>query len=454
MQTFIYFLGRFHVVALHLPIGLVLLAVLAHVLARNPRHHWLQQALPLLWGTSAASAVVTVILGMMHFSEGGFSGPSASAHRNWGITFALTTVVAWALVRFRPSIYARTGGLLAALAIVMVTMTGHHGGNLTHGNTFLVEYAPTPIRALAGLSPRRAPLLSVTQADPWHDVISPMLQARCASCHNNDKQRGQLDLSTLERLQAGSENGAVVLAGDPEGSELYRRVSLPESHEDFMPAEGKTPLTAEQVELLAWWISLQMPAGITVADTTADEHILALLAGELGLAETTGQIARKLPALAPAQLAALQQERFLVRPLAGDTGGYTILNEAPGLAVDEQRLSVLQAAAQALLELDLSGSRVHDEHLASLSGLTELQVLNLANNALGDEGLAVLASLPSLEVLNLYGNSDISAAGLQKLAGLDTLKRAYIWGTGASENDLAELRQQLSGVELVGATSP
>ena len=50
MQEFGFFLGRFHVLALHLPIGIVIAAVVLDWLARRPRYAALANAAPLLWG--------------------------------------------------------------------------------------------------------------------------------------------------------------------------------------------------------------------------------------------------------------------------------------------------------------------------------------------------------------------------------------------------------------------
>ena len=59
MQDFVFFLGRFHVLALHLPIGIVIAAVVLDWLARRPRYATLAQASPFLWGAAALSAVFT-----------------------------------------------------------------------------------------------------------------------------------------------------------------------------------------------------------------------------------------------------------------------------------------------------------------------------------------------------------------------------------------------------------
>ena len=87
MQDFVFFLGRFHVFALHLPIGIILAAVALDWTARRATYRQLAVLSPFLWALAAASAVLTVVLGYMHFAEGAFSGAigeRASVLRNVG----------------------------------------------------------------------------------------------------------------------------------------------------------------------------------------------------------------------------------------------------------------------------------------------------------------------------------------------------------------------------------
>ena len=148
---------------------------------------------------------------------------------------------------------------IAVVLLLLIVLTGHYGGNLTHGSEYLLQYAPNPVRALAGLPPRRPPVTVLAEADVFLDVIHPMLRARCTSCHNDDRRRAGLSLMSYESLRRGGEYGSVVLAGRSETSELYRRIALPEDDEAFMPAEGNTPLTPEQVDVIGWWIDAGIP---------------------------------------------------------------------------------------------------------------------------------------------------------------------------------------------------
>jgi uncharacterized membrane protein len=282
----IYFLGRFHVLALHIPIGIIVAIFVLEWLSRKEKYEHLQAAAGFLWMTAAASAILTVILGYMHFAEGGFTGPSALQHRNTGTALALiiTVVAALRVSRFSGN-YKPVFFPAAILMVFLASIAGHYGGNLTHGSTYLVEYAPQPIRSLAGLAPRREPVENYADADPYLDLVGPMLQARCTSCHNEDKREGDLDLSSYESLMEGGENGSVVVSGRPDFSEIFNRITLPSSDDSFMPAEGKTPLTEAEVEIIEWWIAAGLPIETTMGEVedAPDAAVEGLIRTELGL---------------------------------------------------------------------------------------------------------------------------------------------------------------------------
>jgi uncharacterized membrane protein len=158
-MDFIYFLGRFPVVVLHIPIGIIAAILFVEFMARKEKYAHLLPASPFLWNAAAVSAVVTVILGYMHFAEGGFEGSSGYQHRNFGTGLAVIISVVAVLRSSRfASAYAPVYLPAAVLMVFLVSLVGHYGGNLTHGSSYLVEYAPQPLRSLAGLAPRRPPV--------------------------------------------------------------------------------------------------------------------------------------------------------------------------------------------------------------------------------------------------------------------------------------------------------
>ena len=88
--------------------------------------------------------------------------------------------------------------------------------------------------------------------------VGTILQARCVICHSGPAAPLGLRLDSRDGVLAGSRRGPVVVAGDPGGSELIRRLegaSLPR-----MPMTGPPFLTDEEVALFERWILAGLPA--------------------------------------------------------------------------------------------------------------------------------------------------------------------------------------------------
>jgi hypothetical protein len=266
MEQLIHFLGRFHVLALHVPVGVLMLAIGMEGLSRWPRlfvdgRSRLAPAMSLVWGFGALSAVGTVALGYMHASEPGFSGAAVENHRWAGTALAFVAVLIWAWRADAPASFAKIWPVgMLAVALLLVA-TGHYGGALTHGPDYLSELAPGALRpgaAVSGGAPR--PKVSdPAQADIYLDVVGPLLGAKCGACHNEGKRRGGLSLASYAALLKGGESGEAVIPGDPSRSELYRRITLPADAEGYMPKNHKNPPSAAEIELLRWWIETGAP---------------------------------------------------------------------------------------------------------------------------------------------------------------------------------------------------
>jgi uncharacterized membrane protein len=453
MQDFLYFLGRFHVLALHLPIGIILVAVALDWVARRERYRSLAAVAPFLWGAAALSAVLTVVLGYLHFSEGAFSGAAASAHRFFGTTVAVVTVLIFWLSR-RPGLYRRVNVVTGLAAVVLVAVTGHFGGDLTHGSTFLWEYAPGPLRSLAGVGERRVTPTSVAAADPYLDVVQPLFVRHCGGCHNADKLESGLNLGAYESTLAGGDSGRVIAPGKSGSSELYRRISLAHDDEEFMPAEGKTPLSAAQVEIVRWWIDAAAPHGVTVGEVGVEPAVEPLIAAELGIgggAAVPANSAGALPAAA-ALVEPLYAAGFLVRQVSQADPRLVVSVYSPGARVDAQKIAALLSAAGAIVELNLQDAELDDFTAASLGKLTALTRLRLSHNALTDRGIEILAGLPRLERLNLYSNPGVTDASVDVLARIASLRRLDVWQTGITADGIARLRQRRPDLTVQSTT--
>jgi hypothetical protein len=86
--------------------------------------------------------------------------------------------------------------------------------------------------------------------------IGAIFQARCVMCHSEAAAERGLRLDSYAGAIAGSENGPVLIPGDPSSSELIRR--LTGASRPRMPFLSY-PLTSGEIDLIERWIAAGLP---------------------------------------------------------------------------------------------------------------------------------------------------------------------------------------------------
>jgi uncharacterized membrane protein len=248
-------LGRTHPLVLHLPLGALPCVFLLEFGALFLRREVPRGAVTALAAFAAVGAVLAAATGLVLAGEtGAEGGATLGRHKIAGIVMALLCVAAAALSLRGNRKPFRIALLAACVAMVP---TGHLGGSLTHGSDFLFEpLQPRPPRAPAGSDGDPAATGSPpAAATEFARSIAPILERTCTKCHHEDKQKGELLLTTVEGIRKGGENGPVLVAGKPDESELLRRCLLPIDDDDHMPPEGKPQPTPEELATLRAWIA-------------------------------------------------------------------------------------------------------------------------------------------------------------------------------------------------------
>ncbi|ARA93410.1 hypothetical protein AWN76_009755 [Rhodothermaceae bacterium RA] len=452
------FLGRMHPLVVHLPIALLVLAAVMEWLGRWPRFEALQAATSFVLGLGALSAVGAVAVGHLLALGGGYDEATLAWHRWSGIAVAVLAGAAW-VVRWlnqwaERRRYERLYTVLLAAVVVLVGLAGHYGGTLTHGAGYLTRYMPDPLRRLVGLPPgseaARPAFANVDEAVIYHDLVQPILERHCVSCHNPGKTKGGLRLDTPEQLLQGGDGGPVLVAGRPDESDLVRRVTLPPTHEDHMPPDGRPPLPLEDVELLRWWIEHGASFEMTVAEAEERSYGVQLVLTRLGAGaedRPTGVFALDVPPPAPTALATLREQGLVVLPLADEVPFVQVQATNLTGAFDDAMLASLRAVAPQVTWLDLGRTAVTDAGLAVLADLPHLTRLHLERTAVTDAGLAHLRGLAYLEYLNLYGTA-VTDASLDVLAGLPALQTVYLWQTRVTPDGVRRLREARPNLEV------
>ncbi len=85
----------------------------------------------------------------------------------------------------------------------------------------------------------------------YQDNVLPLIQANCAKCHNEDKRKADLDLTSYQGVLKGSGSGAVVISGNPDGSKLWKAIT--QTEDPTMPP-NQPPLPTAELDLFKKWI--------------------------------------------------------------------------------------------------------------------------------------------------------------------------------------------------------
>jgi len=476
-MQFFWFLGRFHVLIVHLPLGILTLAVALEILVRFRPFRFLESAVAATWIAGAISAVATVALGFMHATEESFEdSDGVDAHRWAGVALAAAACLVAILrtrmhehpsasrphaglgmdahpiaARFYKAVqpafapgapldryYRKLWGIPVAAILILMFMTGHLGGSLTHGDTYLLQYAPGFIRVLAGLpadaGPRPKPQ-DLASADIFLDVVQPALDHRCSSCHNNSKSSGGLSIASYEALMKGGSKGPVIIPGNPSASDLFHRIDLSPNNSDFMPKEGKTPLNKNEIAAIAWWISQGAPNSATVGSLKPTASASSAIRAVIGLGEWEATAAgppdeEPLPEVAEADKAAVAKAAeagFIVRKVAQgsnlvDVDYVSADPVTPGMIDDLARIG------PNILRLNLRHAGVTDAEVTTIASFSNLRRLRLEENPVTDAAAMDIAGLKNLTYLNLT-NTRVTDAGFDQVLTLPKLSRVYVWGT-------------------------
>ncbi|NNM30416.1 MAG: hypothetical protein HKO57_12920, partial [Akkermansiaceae bacterium] len=95
------------------------------------------------------------------------------------------------------------------------------------------------------------PLAAGAEKVTYEDHVFPIFEQACTNCHNPDKKKGDLDLTSYPGTMAGGSSGKIAVPGDGGGSRLYSLITHTE--EPVMPPKGDK-LEKKQADVIRAWI--------------------------------------------------------------------------------------------------------------------------------------------------------------------------------------------------------
>lgn len=437
-------IGHFHPVLVHLPIGILLLGGLFQLLTIRKQYAFIKPVVGLTYLFGAIGAIGSSISGYLLSRSGDYDGNTVALHQWLGIGVAFLGIGLYLLVKFQTN--ERLLRVLATLMILLITLTGHYGGSLTHGSDYLTV-------ALAGGSSKGQaipPVANVQQAKVYADLVEPLLKNRCYSCHGPEKQKGKLRLDSKDLMLKGGEKGAALAAGKAAESELIERLLLPLTDEDHMPPKEKPQLTEEELTLLKWWINegadvhkkvseLQQPAPVKVV-------LPSFQTGAVKKEEKpAGILTKKVDAANAAIVDTLKKAGLVVLPIHQNSNFLSVSFVTAD--VTAELLKQLKELRKQVVYLDFSYTSLDNEGAKNLQGFENLLRINLRGTKISDVALVNLKALEYLELINLV-ETKITSKGLADLKELKRLKSIYLYKTGVDKRSMKQLETAFPNTSL------
>jgi len=412
MLEILNYFGKFHPVIIHLPIGALYLTFCLTLLEKIFKSKYV---IPIRFGLlfSFVFALFSCFLGYFLSIGGDYSQAILDKHMWLGISTAIFIgILLWL---HKQSNYEKYFIPLFVFTIVLLSVTGHFGGSITHGKDYLKipEFKED------------YKIVKLDSIELYSQVIQPILDNKCVKCHNQNKSKGGLILNSQNAILKGGESGVILTAFDPASSHLYNYPNLPINDEMHMPPEGNAQLTNLEIQLIKLWVE----SGSDFENFTRVD--------ELSIENKNSLISFFPPEqknISPPSLNHLKKLIDLDFRLERNSNENNFIEaKFVGTKLKSSHISALLKIKTQLIKLDLSNSNLNDKLFFRLNKLENLKYLKVDNTSIIDISLKHLPKF--LETLIINGNN-ISNDGLSFLEGNVSLKNIYAWNTNIDDEKI------------------
>jgi uncharacterized membrane protein/Leucine-rich repeat (LRR) protein len=443
IPTWLQVVGRMHPLLLHFPIVLLVIAAIWEgFLLKNAQNAQITEGgktnnqNPITnneigdWVllTTALTAACSALMGLFLSQEEGYNADAIAWHKWTGVAVSFISIL-WYVFRNTLRETKHLSLATSVISLVVVTLAGHQGANITHGEGFLT--APFA-------SKKEQTKVSVEDAVVFTDLVKPILESKCIGCHNTTKAKGDLVMETQEQLLRGGKNGKLWDLTSPDLGLMMHRIHLPMEDKKHMSPMGKPQLTEEEKAILFHWIKNGADFNKKINELAETDTLRILANAVLKKAETE---VYDFKAADESTIKKLNNNYCIVSSLA--------LN-SPALGVEffgasqfkNEQLTELAAIKTQIVHLTLNKMPVTDDDLRTIAGFTNLRKLNLSFTQITGATLSELKNLKELRQLSLSG-TPVKKANLEILKDLPHLSALQIWNTPISGNDLEDLKTKL-----------
>ncbi len=412
-------IGRFHPIIIHLPIGFIIIGLLIELSRKKFKESKNILIFIFSWGT--ISCILSIISGFLQYLQEGLLWESIDRHFYFGILTLLFTFGFYQYLKGKNFFSSLPRRLYTVGLVLTVTITGHLGGQITHGDQYLTE--PFQIMMDGELSNEET-LLSSSNASEgpiFNSLIQPIFNSKCISCHNSEKSKGGLALHNFESLQRGGKNGMIINYENPELSEIFVRIHLPKNEKKHMPPKSKKQLTKAEISILSHWINAGAPENILIKDMKISNELLS------NFIKKEERFFPEIDISSPnnKSISFLRGKGVHIAPIS-KSSNLLYLSSYNYHDFMEEDIFELKKLSNNIVDIDLSNSSFNDEVFEMLSAFTNLTRLKLNYTSVTGKGLDQLSSLKNLKIIHLV-NTDINSSSIKIINSFPYIEKAYLF---------------------------
>lgn len=410
-------LGHWHPLVLHFPIVLLLICIFLGLTGKTIPGNLLI--------VTVLSTLITAIFGFFLGKETPIKSDLLFWHQWLGGGLAVVAVIMYVLDGWQimQTIYSK---VLQIIILVLIGFTGHYGGMITHGEDFLA----LPLNRSSEKIPEN-PLI-------FQDVVNRIINNNCISCHNPNKQKGELLMTSLKDLLEGGKSGNTLIPGNPGDSEILKRLHLPKEDEKHMPPKGKKPLSETEIAIIERWIALGASDTLRLDQLKSTEPLVALVKSLMD--PDPAEKWAKLPKVADSTLQSLSSDYLTINRIATNSNALSISAYLPP-NYDPKYIVELSRVAENIIELDLSGLPIGESEMEFVSNCKNLEWLEIDRTPVTDVGIENLVGLSHLKLIKVY-QTNITDRSLSVFEKLENLKSLYLWETKISPENVDRLKKK------------
>ena len=411
MEEIIKYLGNFHPVVLHLPIGAFLFTFLLFISQKYLKSNF-DPAVRMGLLFSFITSIITSIFGYILHLNGDYD--SVLVDRHMWLAIATTILIGFVLYlhkRQKPYNHVLSSFVFAT---VLLTITGHNGGSLTHGKDYLK--LPDFEKEIS--------IVSYDSIHVFNQVISPILDSKCVKCHNTGKSKGNLMLSSIDKILLGGEKGQIIKSNSSVDSRLYTYLNLPIDDEMHMPPDGNSQLNDNEKELIKLWIDegADFYNFRKMNDDNFSKEILSFLPKEIASVDPPNRN----------DLVKLIENEFRIERISTENNFIDVKYQ--GKSFKQSYLRLLSKVSDNIKRLDLSFVDLSSIDLSRVDNFENLTYLNLNNTKLTTKKIQKL----DLDIQTLIlSNNNFDVSVFDKFISNPTNERVFAYNT-ISDLDLTK----------------